>query len=291
MIRVILVSLISIIFFTSCGEDKKEKLKIVTSNWIGYTPLFYAKEKGLLDNLNIELLSVVSLSESLYTFNSNHADIFLGTQYEYKMSSMKNSQVVPIMLLNKSDGGDVVMSNKTLQELYEERNKIDVYLELSSINSIVFEEFISKYKLETKYFNYINKDQSFIANLKEFTNPTIVVTYNPYNIALEKRGLITLESTNDNKDLLIIDAMFTTNDILVKYKDELKELKKIVNIAISEIEKDPKQYYELIKVYLFGITYEEFTNSISNIKWLNNNPNQNILLNLKEHNFPIKDLL
>lgn len=62
MIRVILISLISIIFLTSCVNDKKDKLRVVTSNWIGYTPLFYAREKGLLDKLNIQLLSVVSLS-------------------------------------------------------------------------------------------------------------------------------------------------------------------------------------------------------------------------------------
>ena len=66
--------------------------------------MIYAK-KGYLDKLNIEILNVVSLSESLYTFNSEHADVFYGTQYEYKNVFRKNPNVIPIMLLNKSDGG------------------------------------------------------------------------------------------------------------------------------------------------------------------------------------------
>lgn len=291
MIRVILISLVSIIFLTSCVNDKKDKLIVVTSNWIGYTPLFYAKEKGLLDKLNIQLLSVVSLSESLYTYKSKHADVFLGTQYEYQETFKRDNQVVPIILLNKSDGGDVVMSNLTLEEIKKEDKQIDVFLELSSINSLVFDDFITKHNIKNKNFNYINKDQSFIAQQKEFKNPTIVISYNPYNITLEKNGLKTLESTKDNIDILIVDAMFTTNNILIKYKDELKELKKIIDIAIDDLQKDEKAYYDLIKDYLYDTSFEEFQKSLSNIKWINKNIDQNILDSLKEHNFPTKELL
>ena len=291
MIRVILISLISIIFLTSCVNDKKDKLRVVTSNWIGYTPLFYAREKGLLDKLNIQLLSVVSLSESLHTYKSKHADIFLGTQYEYEEAFKRDNQVVPIMLLNKSDGGDVVMSNLTLEEIKKEDKQIDVLLELSSVNSLVFDDFITKHNIKNKNFNYVNKDQSFIAQQKEFKNPTIVISYNPYNITLEKNGLKTLETTKDNIEILIVDAMFTTNDILIKYKDELKELKKIIDIAIDDLEKDEKAYYDLIKDYLYDTSFEEFQQSLSNIKWINKNIDQNILDSLKEHNFPTKELL
>ncbi|MGJ0302225.1 hypothetical protein NG774_02730 [Aliarcobacter cryaerophilus] len=291
MIRVILISLISIIFLTSCVNDKKDKLRVVTSNWIGYTPLFYAREKGLLDKLNIQLLSVVSLSESLHTYKSKHADIFLGTQYEYGEAFKRDNQVVPIMLLNKSDGGDVVMSSLTLEEIKKEDKQIDIFLELSSVNSLVFDDFITKHNIKNKNFNYVNKDQSFIAQQKEFKNPTIVISYNPYNITLEKNGLKTLETTKDNIEILIVDAMFTTNDILIKYKDELKELKKIIDIAIDDLEKDEKAYYDLIKDYLYDTSFEEFQQSLSNIKWINKNIDQNILDSLKEHNFPTKELL
>ncbi|MCT7595857.1 hypothetical protein N5U28_11570 [Aliarcobacter butzleri] len=291
MIRVILISLISIIFLTSCVNDKKDKLRVVTSNWIGYTPLFYAREKGLLDKLNIQLLSVVSLSESLHTYKSKHAHIFLGTQYEYEEAFKRDNQVVPIMLLNKSDGGDVVMLNLTLEEIKKEDKQIDVFLELSSVNSLVFDDFITKHNIKNKNFNYVNKDQSFIAQQKEFKNPTIVISYNPYTITLEKNGLKTLETTKDNIEILIVDAMFTTNDILIKYKDELKELKKIIDIAIDDLEKDEKAYYDLIKDYLYDTSFEEFQQSLSNIKWINKNIDQNILDSLKEHNFPTKELL
>ena len=291
MFRAIILSLFCIIFLTSCTNNKKEKLRIVTSNWLGYTPLIYAKEKGYLDKLNIEILNVVSLSESLYTFNSEHADVFMGTQYEYKVASEKNPNVIPIMLLNKSDGRDVVMSNKTLESLQKIDEEIDVFLELDSINSIVFEDFIKKHSLKNKTFNYINKDQSYISSLKEFKKSSIVITYNPYNIILEKNGLLNLETTKDSIDILIVDGMFTKNETLIKYKEELIELKNIIDIAVIELEKDPKKYYESIKDYLYDTNYDDFLESLSNIKWLNKNSNNDILNSLKSNNFPTKELL
>lgn len=291
MIKVILLSLLAILFLSSCSNNKKEELVIVTSNWIGYTPLIYAKEKGYLDKLNIELLNVVSLSENLHTFNSGNADIFMGTQYEYKVALQKNPEVIPIMLLNKSDGGDVIMSNLELSSLKNEEKTIDVFLELDSINSIVFEDFIIKHNLKDKKFNYINKDQSYISALREFQNSSIVITYNPYNIFLEKVGLKTIETTKNSIDILIIDGMFTKNDILAKHKQELLELKKIIDSAIIELEKDPKKYYETIKDYLYDTSYDEFLGSLSNIKWLNKNPSKEILKNLKDHNFSTKEIL
>ena len=85
--------------------------------------------------------------------------------------------------------------------------------------------------------------------------------------------------------------MFTKNETLIKYKEELIELKNIIDIAVIELEKDPKKYYESIKDYLYDTNYDDFLESLSNIKWLNKNSNNDILNSLKSNNFPTKELL
>jgi len=115
--------------------------------------LFYAREKGLLDKLNIQLLSVVSLSESLHTYKSKHADIFLGTQYEYEEAFKRDNQVVPIMLLNKSDGGDVVMSNLTLEEI---KKILDVDLINEDLGKKLYSNKENKLSVEKATKNLIN---------------------------------------------------------------------------------------------------------------------------------------
>ena len=91
----------------------------------------------------------------------------------------------------------------------------------NSINSILLEDFLKIYNLKNKKINYINEDQAYISKLnsKNLKNPTIVVTYTPYNYDLEKNGFNELSSTKNNSNLLVIDAMFTNEDFFNENKN------------------------------------------------------------------------
>ena len=281
----------AIFLFTSCSIQENKKLKIATTPWIGYTPLLYAQEKGWLEPLNIKLLNVVSLSESMYLYKGNSADVYMGTQYEYNFLAQKIESLIPIILMNKSNGGDLVMANLSINELQNTKQEIDVYLEMDSINSILFENFIEKYNLKNKQINYINKDQAYISELKNRDKPTIIVTYVPYNKILEKNGFKSLESTKDNYDLLVIDTMITTKETLNENKNTFIELKNLINKAIENLQNDPKEYYKTIKDYLLHSNYEEFSESLDDVIWINKDIPEKIIENLNNNNFPTRDLI
>ncbi|MBD3825022.1 MAG: hypothetical protein IE916_11025 [Epsilonproteobacteria bacterium] len=88
--------------FTGCEAQKSTKLKISATTWIGYTPLYYAKEKGWLDELDIKLLHLSSLSENMYLFDSGNSDAYVGTQYEYAQLSSKMPSLTPIVMFDRS---------------------------------------------------------------------------------------------------------------------------------------------------------------------------------------------
>lgn len=291
MFRKILFAFIIVFLFTSCSLENGKKIKISATTWIGYTPLFYAKEKSWLEPLNIKLLNVVSLSENMYLYKSGKSDAYVGTQYEYHYLVKNMESLTPILLFDKSNGGDVIMGNLDIEELEKIEKQIDVYLEMDSINSILFEDFINKHNLKNKNYNYINKDQAFISELKISQNPTIVVTYVPYNIKLEKNGFKNLASTKDNLDLLVIDAMFTTKELFLENKQTFIELKKLVDKSIVNLQKDPKEFYETIKDYLPNTDYEEFLKSLDDIIWINKDVSPKIIEKLSDNNFPTRDLL
>lgn len=269
MFKKLLFSFVIVLLFTSCSLENKEKLRISATTWIGYTPLFYAKEKGWLEPLNIKLLNVVSLSENMYLYKAGNADAYVGTQYEYNFLANTTNSLIPVILFDKSNGGDVVMGNLDIEEFQNKNTPIDVYLEMDSINSILFEEFIKKYNLQNKQFNYINKDQAFISRLSNLENPTIIITYVPYNISLEKHGFKELASTKNNPDLLIVDALFMQKDKFLQNRETFIELKKLIDKSITNLENDPKEFYQTINSYLPNTNYEEFMKSLDDIIWLN----------------------
>ncbi len=292
MIKKFVFLLFVVLSFSSCVEDNK-KIKITTSTWIGYAPLFYAKEKNWLEPLNIKLLNVVSLSENMYLYKAGNADAFVGTQYEYNFLLQEDKTLIPIIIFDKSNGGDMILSNLTLDELSKTNKDIDAYLEIDSLNSILLNDFIRSNNLQDKKINYINEDQSNISRLKanEINNPTIIVTYTPYNNILEKNSFRELSSTKKSDDLLIIDGMYVKKDFYYENKETFVKLKKLVDDSIINLQNNPKEFYNTVKPYLTNISYEEFLSSLNDIIWLNKDIPTNILEKLDNSNFKTKDLI
>jgi len=294
MLKRVALTILSAFLFISCSSDySSKKLKISATTWIGYTPLFYAKEMGWLEPLNIKLLNVSSLSENMYLYKAGNADAYVGTQYEYNILSKEDSTLIPIMMFDKSHGGDVIMSNRTLEDLTNSDEKIDTYLEMDSINYTLLEDFIKKSGIKESRINYINEDQATISTLTSIISekPVIVVTYSPYDAEIQKKGLIKIASTRDEFDLLVVDAMFTTKKVLQEHRGQFEGLKKAVDRAVLKLHENPREFYEKVKPYILEIKYDEFRESLKDIIWINENMPQKLKDRIDSADFPIKDLI
>jgi NitT/TauT family transport system substrate-binding protein len=288
MIKVLF--LIISILLISCSKPKEYELKIATNVWIGYAPLFYAKEKGYLDEINIDLITTVSLGESANIFLVSKAQLLTTTQHEYNMLQKEIGSIVPIILMDRSNGGDMILSNKTIDELKKSK-QIDAYLEVDSINKEMIKDFTRIHKLDSKHINYINKDQAQIQNIKyDNSKDIIIVTYTPNDITLLEEGFQEVASTRDTDTLLVVDAIATSRSTFQREKKRLKKLKKIIDKSIQEIMADKITAHELTQKYLNNISYKEFVNSIKSIKWINE-PSEELLLKIDKMGYKKEDLL
>jgi NitT/TauT family transport system substrate-binding protein len=291
MRNVFLIILASFLFL-SCSNDQERRLKISATTWIGYTPLFYAQEKGWLEELNIKLIHVSSLAENMYLYQAGNADAYVGTQYEYEILKNDLPELYPVMLFDRSNGGDLVMGSVSLEELKDTPKIINVYLELDSINNTLFKDFVKTFDLKDKSFTYFNKDQAQIKLLEaDLNEPSIVVTYIPYNFQLEKQGFKELASTKENLNLLVVDAMFTKKEVFEKHKEQFVKLKKLVDQAVLELQKDPKAFFATIKPYMEAMSYEEFRDALNDIVWINTNISQELEKRIRDSGLPTKELL
>lgn len=290
MFKNFLLLILLLSLFTSCSSPYDKPLKISATTWIGYTPLFYAKEKGWLEPLNIKITNVVSLSENMMLYKSGNFDAYVGTQYEYEVLLPEEKSLRPVMMFDRSYGGDVVMGNVSITNLKNTNSVIDIYLEIDSVNSTIIKDFLKRYKLEGKKLNYINEDQTYISTLvkSDMKNPTIIVTYSPYNSYLTKSGFNELASTKEGFDILVVDAMFTTETVFNEHQQQFIELKKIIEKSINALKTNPKEYYETIKMYLPNTSYEEFQHSLNGIIWINKKISPDLEERLNQANFPIR---
>jgi NitT/TauT family transport system substrate-binding protein len=229
----------------------------------------------------------------MYLFQAGNSDAYVGTQYEYSVLLKKDPSLVPVMLFDRSNGGDIVMSNESIAELQNSKDGIDAYLEMDSINNTLLQDFIKRYKLQDKSINYINRDQAYISTLNagDIKKSTIIVTYIPYDSELQKQGFKNIASTKDNLDLLVIDALFTTEKIFNTHHKQLIALKKLVDDAILVLENNPHEFYETVKPYMLELSYDEFVHSLEDIIWLNKNISAELKIRMKEAYFPTRGLI
>jgi NitT/TauT family transport system substrate-binding protein len=229
----------------------------------------------------------------MYLYEAGNADAYVGTQYEHSVLSKKDPSLMPVILFDRSYGGDIVMSNTSIEKLQSTTDTIDAYLEMDSINNTLLKDFVQKYGLQNKKINYINRDQAYISTLdsKKMKNTTIIVTYIPYDTKLEKRGFKNIASTKSDLELLVIDALFTTEKTLYEHKTQFVELKKLVDRAVDRLEKDPKEFYETVKPYILGLSYEGLENDLKNIIWINKNISQELKQQMKKSHYPMGGLL
>ena len=290
MRRLLALAILFILFITGCSEQKGKTLHISTNSWIGYTPLFYAKEKGYLDKLNIQLITNVSLAEAADIYDIGRAEMLTTTQHEYY--SLKNSghDIVPVILFDRSNGGDMVLSNKSIDEL-QKAPKIYAYLEIDSINAEVLKDFIKHYNLDENKIEFINKDQAQIEDLKALKNENmLIVTYVPYNLKLQKNGFKQMASTQDMSTIIVVDALCSNKSILQNQKKRLKELKHVIDRSINELTADKRASYELVKNYLGNMSYGDYIDSLELIKWINK-PSPELLKRIEPMGYNKEQLL
>lgn len=282
-----------LIFLGACSSPSQDPLRISATTWIGYTPLFYAKEKGWLERINTKLINVVSLSENMYLYKAGNSDAYCGTQYEHSVLKNTVPSLIPIMLFDRSNGGDIIMSNHTIEELKNSTSKIDAYLEMDSINYTILEDFIHSYHIDEKRINYIDRDQIDISTLKN-TQPekqVLIITYIPYDSALKKNGFKEILSTKNGLDLLVIDALYATEESFHKHKRQYTQVKTFIDDAIMALSRDPKEFYTTIKPYMEDLSYEDFLSSLDDIIWINSTIDETLMERMRTASFPTKDLL
>lgn len=280
------------LLLSACFTDTSyERLKISSTTWIGYAPLFYAKEKKWLDDYNIKLTQVVSLSENMYLYEAGNSDAYVGTQYEYRILSKKIPGLKPVVLFDRSNGGDMILANQSIQTI-KQAEEIEAYLELDSVNAVLLQDFIAKHQIHA-HINYYNKDQAEISVLK--THPdqatTVVVSYDPYHYRLQKNGFQEIASTADITDLLVVDALFTSQETLQKHQVQFEALKKMVDEALIALNRDPQAFYQTIKPHLRHLRYEDFLNSLTKIEWLSSPISEELVQRIQASGLPMDGLL
>jgi len=262
----LIVGSVAVVYYYS-RPSESSRIHISTNPWIGFTPFIYAQEKGWLESTPFRFLWLVDLTDNARLYERGFTQGFTATQYELLHFKNKNT-IKPVFLIDRSYGADAIVSNRTLEELQNTKEKVDVYLEQGSLNDDFFEAFVAEKGLKKVTFHKIDTSQKSISTLTEMSNPIIIISYQPYLAGLIKKGFQVLVSTQSMQTFFVIDALFVDEKTIQGREKEFADLKELFALGVERFKRDPHEYYETIKGYLEGQSYEEFMETTTQIKWL-----------------------
>ncbi len=267
-----LTLLFATVFVAGCQnkleQSEQYEIRVSTNPWIGFTPFIYAQEKGWLKDSKFKFIWVVGLAENVTLYEKGLSHGFTATQYEY--FNFKNREhLKPYFLIDRSNGADTILSNKTIEELKRSNEKIKCYFELNSVNMDIFKAFIAQYGFDENRFELQNSDQGAVTTLKADSNPVIIISYEPYVSSIKNNGFKKISSTRELTGIQVIDAIFLDERIVEHNEEEVKRLKEVFTKAAQRLKQNPKEFYETVKGYLENQTYEQFIASLDGIEWIN----------------------
>ncbi|PHM18582.1 MAG: hypothetical protein CJD30_01305 [Sulfuricurvum sp. PD_MW2] len=261
------ISLIVMIYLYVNRSVETTKIHISSNPWVGFTPFIYAQEKGWLEKTSFKFIWLVDLDENSHLYERGFTQGFTATQYEL-LHFNEWEKLKPVFFIDRSYGADAIVSNRSIQEIETYKDVVDVYLEQGSLNDDFLDAFIKEKGLQSVKLHKIDASQKNILSLKESDKPIIIISYQPYLSTLLKKGYQPIASTRTMESFFVIDALFVDEDAIKGREKEFAQLKELFSIGVERFRSNPREYYETVKGYLEGQSYEEFMAATTQIEWL-----------------------
>lgn len=280
VVVILLVSAMGFLGYRYVHKLNQPEIRISSNPWVGFTPFIYAQEQGWLKDTPFRFNWLVGLSENRRLYEGGFTQGFTATQYEL-LHFKDPRQFETVFLIDRSDGADALLSNRSLTALRAESAPIKVYLERGSLQRDMFHAFIKENALTGHTFQLINSVQNSMLLLKPSAEPMILISYAPYLTQLHDHGFETIASTRSLKSFAAVDGLFVNRRVYEDNKPNFSKLKAIFDRSLAVFKANPKAYYESVRGYLEGETFEQFMASTRDVVWLNGHVDHKILDHLR----------
>ncbi|MGI9227252.1 MAG: ABC transporter substrate-binding protein [Gammaproteobacteria bacterium] len=197
-------------------------MRLGTNIWIGYEPLFLARQQGYINTESIKLVEFLSASEVIRAFRNQSLEAAALTLDEALLLVERNIPIKIILVTDVSAGADALISKPEI-------NNIEALIgKRIGVESGALGAYMISRALE---INGIKLDQIKIVNLEVSEHETAykenkvdaLVTFEPTRTKLLAEGAKELFTSREIPQE-IVDVIVVHSDYLEKNRDKVKEL-------------------------------------------------------------------
>ncbi len=206
LISLVLVAILSTYFWLS----DEEPISIAAHTWLGYEPMFMARNEGWLDDARVHLHETKSATESLQALAQGQVDGAALTLDEVLQARASGVPLTVVMIFNMSAGADSLLVQPDIKKLADLKGK-RIGVEKSSVGEIMLAETLREAGLKKQDVTLVALpiDQQLLAWRNHRLDA--VITYEPVATQITQIGAVKLFDSRQTPNT-IVDVLAIRTD-------------------------------------------------------------------------------
>lgn len=201
-----------VLLFSSCGWLVDKPVSIASHAWVGYEPLFLARNEGWLDVRRVQLAETLSATESLKALAEGKVDGATLTLDEVLKARAQGIPLTVIMVFDISAGADMLIARPGIRQLSDLRGK-RIGFEQDAVGALMLASVLRAAGLSKEDIKPVTL--TIAQHLDAWARNQIdaIITFEPIAIQLLAQGAIRLFDSRQIPDT-IVDVLAVRSDVL-----------------------------------------------------------------------------
>ncbi|VAW85854.1 Hydroxymethylpyrimidine ABC transporter, substrate-binding component [hydrothermal vent metagenome] len=213
---------VSLLFLTGCTTSPEPPLRLGSGIWPGYEPLFLARDLGFYDDTQIKLVEFTSASEVIRSLRNHTIDAAALTMDETLTLIDNNIDLRIILVMDFSNGGDVLLAKPEIKELKDITGK-KIAIEYTATGAILLDGALTAAELTPADVELVFCPVDQHENC--YLSADAVVTYEPTRTRLLNQGAHQLFDSS------LIPGRIV--DVLVALQDSIEKQPQSIHLLLA----------------------------------------------------------
>jgi NitT/TauT family transport system substrate-binding protein len=206
-------------FIASCSTAVSSPLRIASSPWPGYEPLYLARDLGLIDNDKVHLFELPSSDITMESFRNRSTDLATLTLDETLSLIHDDVKLKVLLVMDISHGGDAVLARPDIRSLADMKGKrisiVNIPLGLYMLSRL-----LEKAELSIDDVTVFPMPESRQLSHYLSGKSDVVITFEPVKTNLLNNGAHVLFDSSQIPNE-IFDLIVVHEDVYLQRKDDI----------------------------------------------------------------------
>ena len=217
-----LLAVAALLSLNACDKSPDSPIRLGSSPWPGYEPLYLARDLGYIDEASVNLFELPSADITMESFRNRSTDVATLTLDETVELLDEGNKLKVLLILDISHGGDAALARPEIKKLSDIKGKrisiINIPLGIYMLNRM-----LSKAGVDRKDVEVFPMAESKQLKFYNDGKADVVITFEPVKTKLKEAGAhVIFDSSMIPNE--IFDMLLVHDDVYTARKKELCDL-------------------------------------------------------------------